>query len=87
MCRKMYQYTTKLGVLHQEYFVHRLDWGYVKIITLLHRGEEQNDNSITCGGEAQMITILHKGGGSLGTTKNVRVINRSAGCPKKLKTE
>ena len=50
MCRKMYQYTTKLGVLHQEYFVHRLDWGYVKIITLLHRGEGQNDNSITWGG-------------------------------------
>ena len=31
-----------------------------------------------------MITILHKGGGPLGTTKNVRVINRSAGCPKKV---
>ena len=26
------------------------------------RGVGQNDNSITCGGEAQMITILHKGG-------------------------
>ena len=38
----MYQYTTKLGVLHKEYFV--------KIITLLHRGEGQNDNSITWGG-------------------------------------
>ena len=66
----MYQYTTKLGVLHQEYFVHRLDWGYVKIITLLHRGEGQNDNSITWG-EAQMITILHKGGGLLGPPKMI----------------
>ena len=43
-----------------------------------------------------MITILHKGGGSLGTAKNdylictrplfcvLCVINRSTGCPKKV---
>ena len=58
--------------------------GYVKISTSLHRGVGQNDNSIICGGEAQIITILHKGGGSLGTTKNVHVKDRSAGCPKKV---
>ena len=52
-------------------YVHRLDFfgGYVKISTSLHRGVGQNDNSITCGGEAQMITILHKGGGLLGPPK------------------
>ena len=54
--------------------VHRLDFfgGYVKISTSLHRGVGQNDNSITCGGEAQMIqynTILHNGGGLLGPPK------------------
>ena len=58
--------------------------GKGKMITVLH------------GGEAQMITILYKGGGALGTAKNdylictqplfwvLCVINRSAGCPKKV---
>ena len=33
------------------------------MVTTLHRGVQPNDYSITKGGYAQMITILHRGGG------------------------
>ena len=52
--RKMYQCTTNLGVLHQEYMSTDLNFlGGMSRLVHYYRGVGQNDNSFTCGGEAQ----------------------------------
>ena len=61
----MYQCTTNLGVLHQEYMPTDLNFlGGMSRLVHYYRGVGQNDNSFTCGGGGPMITILHKGGGA-----------------------